>query len=60
MNQKQFEQFDSMNSSRYEHIIALIEQEAQEAVEDGCGDRADAILAILDGIAQDLNLTPRA
>lgn len=57
MNQKQF---DSMTSSRYEQIIALIEQEAQEAVEDGCGDRADAILAILDGIAQDLNLTPRA
>lgn len=53
MNQKQF---DSMTSSRYEQIIALIEQEAQEAVEDGCGDRGDCILAILDGIAQDLNL----
>lgn len=43
-------------STRYEQILALIEQEAQDAVEDGCGDRKDAILAILDGIAQDLNL----
>lgn len=54
------EQFQSMTTSRYEQIIALIEQEAQEAVEDGCGDRGEIILAILDGIAQDLNLTPRA
>jgi hypothetical protein len=54
------QEFESMTTSRYEQIIALIEQEAQEAVEDGCGDRKDAILAILDGIAQDLNLTPRA
>jgi len=54
------QEFQSMTSTRYEQIIALIEQEAQDAVEDGCGDRKDTILAILDGIAQDLNLTPRA
>jgi hypothetical protein len=49
-------QFESMTTSRYEQILALIEQEAQEAVEDGCDNRTGAILAILDGIAQDLNL----
>jgi len=50
-------QFESMTTSRYEQIIALIEQEAQDAVDDGiCDDPKEAMLVILDGIAHDLNL----
>ena len=50
-------QFESMTTSRYEQIIALIEQEAQDAVDDGiCDDPKEAMLVLLDGIAHDLNL----
>jgi hypothetical protein len=50
-------QFESMTSSRYEQILALIEQEAQDAVEGGiCDDSKEAMLVLLDGIAHDLNL----
>lgn len=45
-----------MTQTRYEQILALIEQEAQDAVEEGCGDRKEIILVILDGIAEDLNV----
>lgn len=59
MTSKQFAQ--SMTSSRYEQILALIKQEAQDSVEDGiCDDPKEAMLVILDGIAYDLNLTDRA
>jgi hypothetical protein len=54
-------QFESMTSSRYEQILALIEQEAQDAVDGGiCDDPKEAMLVLLDGIAHDLNLTDRA
>lgn len=38
----------------YEQIIALIKQEAQDAVDGGlCTDREEAILAIIENLAQD-------
>ena len=43
-------------STRYEQILALIEQEAQDAIEDGGVNRKEIILVILDGIAEDLNV----